>query len=380
MGRSIQLNWRVDELNPSMAPLNSTRRIVRGLLLALTPVTVGVFALALRFPDMTESLYSQATYPWVARGFALVNRAPFSLAETVIVLGFIGGVVCMIRIIRRSNRRLGRTLVWLVGSGAVTLALFFVLWGFNYARPSLAARAGLAAGDMEAESVLAAGISAAELASSLYESLETQPAPSVMPFDLGGLNRALDTSFNQLKLPGDPIDFAPTPAKPLASSVLLSYLGISGIFFPFTGEPSINILQPDAALPLVVAHEKAHQRGVTNEGEANFAAFIACADEASPPYLRYAAYLFATRYLLGEASRYLPRETIDEAWSHLDEGPTTDVRAIYDFWRRYEGPASRAAARANDHYLRTMQVPGGLQSYGTVVQLMMALDAKGELF
>ncbi len=353
---------------------------MRRLILALLPVTVATFAIALHFPNVTESLYSQSIYPWVARGFALVNRARFSLAETIALVGLVAGLAGLVRIVRQRDRRFTRTLLWVAGIAAVAVTVFFVLWGFNYARPSLATRSALSADGVKAEAVLAAGIEAAELASSLFDTLETQTMPSVLPFGFDALNHELDEAFGRLKLPGDPIDFEPTPAKPLSSSWMLSYLGISGIFIPFTGEPSVNVLQPDAALPIVVAHEKAHQRGVTHEGEANFAAFLACANESSPPYFRYAAYLFATRYLLGEASRYLPRNSIESAWSHLDEGPTADVRAIHEFWRRFEGPASRVASRANDQYLRTMQVPGGIQSYGTVVQLLMALDEKGELF
>ncbi len=55
------------------------------------------------------------------------------------------------------------------------------------------------------------------------------------------------------------------------------------------------------------------------------------------------------------------------------------MRAIHEFWRRYEGPVSMAVSHVNDRYLRAMQVPGGVQSYGTVVELLMALDESGEL-
>jgi hypothetical protein len=357
------------------------RRWLRNWVLALLPLTVVSFVVALRFPDATESLYSQSAYPWVARAFASVNRVTFSLAEIFALVGLAAGLAVIFRIWRGRDRRWARTFSFAASSAASLVVLFFLLWGFNYARPSLATRSALSANDVDAAAVISAGTRAAELASSLYQTLETQQAaPSVIPFTFEALNRELDAAFEQLKLPGDPIDFEPTPVKPLSSSLLWSYLGISGIFIPFTGEPSVNVLQPDAALPIVIAHEKAHQRGVTHEGEANFAAFLACAQESSPPYLRYAAYLFATRYLLGEASSYLPQSDLEQAWAHLDEGPTRDVRAIHEFWRRYEGPASRAASRANDHYLKTLQVPGGAESYGTVVQLLMALDARGKLF
>lgn len=360
--------------------IEALRPILKTLSVALFPVAVATFALALRFPDATDSLYSESIYPLVARGFALMNRASFSLAEPLAVVAVVAWLAGTFSILRRRERRFTRSLLWVAGTGGVLAALFLGLWGLHYARPSLAARSKLEADAVSAEEVLAAGQRAAEVATSIYARLETERTPTELPFSFDTLNRELDAAFQRIELPGDAIDFDPTPVKPLASSALFSYLGISGIFVPFTGEPSVNALQPDVALPIVVAHEKAHQRGVTHEGEANFAAFLVCAHESSPDYFRYAAYLFATRYLLGEASRYLPRPDVDNAWSHLGEGPRADVRAIREFWQRYEGPASRVAAHANDRYLRTMQVPEGAQSYGTVVQLLMALERRGELF
>lgn len=360
--------------------VETLRTTLKTLSVALFPLTVATFALALRFPDATENFYSNSIYPLVARGFALVNRASFSLAEPIAAVAVLAWLVGTFWIARRRERRLVRSLMWVMGTGGILVALFLGLWGLNYARPSLAVRSELHADGVSAGEVLAAGQTAAEVATSLYAKLEPQRRPTELPFSFDTLNRELDEAFERIALPGDSIDFDPTPAKPLASSKLFSYLGISGIFVPFTGEPSVNALQPDAALPIVVAHEKAHQRGVTHEGEANFAAFLACAHESSPVYFRYAAYLFATRYLLGEASRYLPRPDVANAWSRLGEGPRADVRAIREFWHRYEGPASRVAAQANDRYLRTMQVPDGVQSYGTVVRLLMALERRGELF
>jgi hypothetical protein len=56
-----------------------------------------------------------------------------------------------------------------------------------------------------------------------------------------------------------------------------------------------------------------------------------------------------------------------------------DVQALNDFWERYQGVASELTAEVNDGYLRALQVPEGAESYGTVVRLLLALDARGEL-
>ena len=352
----------------------------RVVALSLLPLAVSGSYLAFQFPAVTDALYSKRLYLLVVRGFAMFRLWSFSLAEPLFVALVLLLVYQIYRWSRDKRHRIRRAVVaiW-AGAGAVALTFLF-LWGFNYARPSLQDRLGLSREGIEASVVLDAGRRAAMLTSDLYEELLPAASPTALPFDFEELNLLLDDAYDRLALPGDALSFQPAPAKPLLSSTLFSYLGISGIFIPFTGEPSVNALQPDVALPMVVAHEKAHQRGITHEGEANFAAFLACAQADNATYFRYAAYLFATRYLLGEASNYRPRDEVDAAWELLSNGPKDDIRAIRDFWRRYEGPATVVVTTMNDQYLRTMQVPDGVQSYGTVVKMLLALDREGGLF
>lgn len=357
------------------------KRTARILGFLLLPLGWLAFELALLAPGGIETWYAEGMYPGVVALFALVNRSSFSIAEILLVaslpvLLWLGSRAFRRRSMGAGVRAVASTLWIALG---LFLWVFLGLWGFNYARPSLAERMDLAAGRIEAATVLDAGTRTAERAASLYRELGQSSVPTRMPFSFHELDQEIDALYLATALPGDAIDSPGAPAKPLASSTVFSYLGISGIFVPFTGEPSVNALQPDASLPVVLAHEKAHQRGITDEGEANFAAFLVCSREDAPPYLRYAAYLFATRYLLGEASRYAPEEEVRAAWALLGEGPIADVEAIRAFWERYQGRAMEAASRVNDSYLRAMHVEGGVESYGTVVQLLMALDAQHEL-
>ncbi|HEY7697121.1 MAG TPA: DUF3810 family protein, partial [Vicinamibacteria bacterium] len=249
----------------------------------LLPLALSTLYLSFRFPQSTETLYAQGLYPEVVRLFAAMNRGYFSWAEVLLLVGSVA-IALFFR-----PRRLLLTIWWAAG---VAVWAFLVLWGFNYARPSLEERLALVPPAADPEMLLEAGERTASETAALYSKLEQSSRPTRLPVSFEELDRLIDEGYRELKLPGDRIDGSTMPAKPLMSSTLFSYLGISGIFIPFTGEPSVNALQPDAALPLVLAHEKAHQRGITHEGEANFAAFLVCSRESAPPYLRYAAYLF----------------------------------------------------------------------------------------
>jgi hypothetical protein len=343
----------------------------------LLPLGIVFVDFSFRFPDATERYYARGIYPHVVHLFAAVNRTRISLAEILVVVGAASVLVVGYRFL---TRRRWRALAMMLWSGAgLALWAFLVLWGFNYGRPSLERRMGLDPGDASPEDILAAGERLAALTRALFDELPVADSPTRLPMDFTELDALVDAGYRKLSLPGDAIDGSTAPAKALGSSLLFSYLGISGIFVPFTGEPSVNALQPDVALPFVLAHEKAHQRGITHEGEANFAAFLVCSREDAPPYLRYSAYLFATSYLLQEASRFVPEETVRAAWERLGPGPRTDLGAIREFWQRYEGLASETATRVNDGYLRALRVPEGVESYDTVVSMLLALDARGEL-
>ena len=161
------------------------------------------------------------------------------------------------------------------------------------------------------------------------------------------------------------------PAKPLFSSLLMSYLGLSGFYYPWTGEANYNDQVPDSELPLVIAHEKAHQRAFASEDEASFAGFLACLYSGST-YARYSAYLFAQRQLLRELFRAAPERARAATLERLP-GVQRDLEAVARFWDRYHGVASRVTSSVNDSYLKLHRVKGGIRSYGRSARLLVLL-------
>ena len=370
--------------------MNSTSRARKALLIVgLSFLPLGIFAreLAFRLPQQVESAYGGAVYPLIVRFLGGVNRlTPFSLAEALLLGGPLAAVVFFFLRKRAGADRARPWKVLILRFAAflwilcgVLLVSFLVLWGFNYARPSLERRLGVSIEGVEAQEVLDAGRRCVRLATALHSELGVaNESPTKLPMDFSTLNEIVDDRLRSLSLPGDPIRHSTSPVKKLALSTVMSYMGLSGIFVPFTGEPSMNGKVPDVSVPMVVAHEKAHQRGITDEGEANFVAFLACSDVEAQPYLRYAAYLSAGTRLLGAAANYVP-EDAGRVWNEVGPGPRRDLQAIRDFWLRYEGPLSEFADKVNDTYLRSQRVPGGIQSYGRVTRLLISLDRQGRL-
>ena len=64
--------------------------------------------------------------------------------------------------------------------------------------------------------------------------------------------------------------------KPALFSKLMSASNFTGYLFPFLGESTLNVDCPAVFIPVTVAHEFSHQRGVAQEEQANFVGIEAC--------------------------------------------------------------------------------------------------------
>ncbi len=335
-------------------------------------------------PRIVEAAYSNGIGSTIASLLsAITGLVSFSLAEFVLagtVVGIAGYLFLRLRSGFRRDRSWG-SLLASVSLDTLSLSLwvavtFYVIWGLNYSRPSLADRQNwgrLADARMTPEEHLAelerlgsALVTGTNLA---FEQRWNSPLPTP---DWRALDRSLDRAF--LKVAGElgrPHSWAEPrgPAKPVLGSIILSYLGISGFYFPWTGEACFNKLVPDSQLALTIAHEKAHQRGIASEDEANFVGFLAClsADSSSA---RYSGLLFAQRQILTEVFRSDPESARRIASGRL-EGVREDIRRSDLFWRRFEGPASQVGRQFNDSYLRLHGVVGGIESYRLSSRLLV---------
>lgn len=359
-----------------------------------------LFQGGLASPERVESFYTTGIYPLVVGVFSFLSGlVPFSLAElftAAAALFVIGRVTWRLTgrfrqpvpgggaptgetetsarppAHRAPLRRLAYTAVFALAGAGALYAIFLVVWGLNYARPRLEHRLDLPIGQIsEAELVRLTTRVAAE--TTRFHRLAGLPAAAVSksPLDFAALSTAIDEAYDAIDLPGDPGPGRMSPVKPAVFSGLMSRLGISGIFVPFTGEPTVNTGPPDVAVAFTAAHEKAHQRAITHEGEASFAAYLALSRQRRHPYLSYAASFYAARHLLA-AVRNADAEDRDRAWAALGPGPRRDLDALNAFWAQHRGMVRGAARRVNDSYLRTMRIPDGARSYGTVVRLLIA--------
>jgi hypothetical protein len=159
-------------------------------------------------------------------------------------------------------------------------------------------------------------------------------------------------------------------AKPVLLSPVMSYLGIGGIYAPFTGEANVNATLPDWDRPFTVCHELAHQSGFAREDEANFLAYLACRSHPDRDF-QYSGTFQAALYVLG-ALAAADRPAYDAARAALPAPLQRDLAALAAWRQRYKSRLSGVQDRVNDTYLRSQGQREGVRSYGRMVDLLLA--------
>ena len=159
-------------------------------------------------------------------------------------------------------------------------------------------------------------------------------------------------------------------AKPAFYSKLMSAWGFTGYLCPLTGESTLNVDCPEVFLPVTIAHEYAHQRGVAAEQEANFVGIMASIASGRPAYV-YSGWLYGYQHL----SNALYRADPEAAAACMAELPAA-ARADFDlnnaYWASWEGPVREVGEAVYDSFLQSYGQELGMQSYGACVDLLVA--------
>ena len=158
--------------------------------------------------------------------------------------------------------------------------------------------------------------------------------------------------------------------KRMVFSRLFSAMNFTGFYSPYTGESNLNVDSPACLLPANISHELAHQRGIASEQECNFLA-IAAATSSDDVVYQYSGYLMGYIHLSNALYRADP-DRWGEVYASLPEAVRADLRYHSAYWDQFEGPAATVSKAIYDSALKSYGQEDGIQSYGTVVDLLVA--------
>jgi len=341
------------------------------------PLAYLLSLLARALPGLTESIYGQFIGP--ATGWALARLTgwlPFSLAEWLLLLASVHWITRWITASRLDGMRLrtlGRASALNLREWSIVFAVFMLVFGLQYQRPTLAERMGWA-DDFETDLLEQLAAASVEEVNSLYRELhgsdDSGAATRIKNFDHVDqeLERAWDSVASEFRL-GSAAGWKRGRSKGLLISPLLSRLGLSGFYFPWTGEANRNRDIPSMRQPHVAAHEKAHQRGIAREDEASFLGW-ATARRSESTAARYSAAMYAHRRLLRALLRENPGRGQEILRARLP-GVQRDVDDLHAWWNSHHGRATVAAERINDRYLRSHRIRDGRASYARSLRLLL---------
>lgn len=359
-----------------MKKQNLLKKLTVALLL---PFGAALVYFSLNNAELVEKLYSKGVYPPIGRFLSrLTGIFPFSLAELCFIFVpaafVIYSIIVLLRFFQKGKRGLEYFLSYAVNLVAVISIGFFtflIIWGLNYYRLPFASIAGLEVKPASAEELESLCDSLIDRANALREKVSTYMDGSfVIPGSRRDILNSCYKGYEAISSKYPVLAGRYGNPKPVLLSGLMNYTGICGIYFPFTGEANVNVAIPLSTLPSTASHEMAHQRGFAREEEANFISYLACTAHPDVNY-QYSGMLLALTNSMSALYKADP-EAFTRLSQNYSEGVRKDIEEIRDFWRKYEGPVERASEKINNQYLKANNQRDGVQSYGRMVDLLIA--------
>lgn len=132
----------------------------------------------------------------------------------------------------------------------------------------------------------------------------------------------------------------------------------------------MNDDSPACLLPATIAHEMAHQRGIASEDECNFLAVLTCATSGNAVY-EYSGYLMGFVHLSNALYRADPARW-EAVHAELNAQVRADLADNNAYWARFESETAELSQSVYDGVLKSYGEESGIQSYGEVVDLLVA--------
>lgn len=344
---------------------------------------LGLFAVLIRlisenFTGFTEVWYARGLYPAI-RGLLDYSIALIPFPTFYLLLaGLFWWIWVFFKNLFKKNKGFRSRLYFcfrsLINFSGWLVFIFLFFWGYNYYRIPLYQHLSLQPEPLNEKLLLQEMEATQEGLYHLRSHLQQDTGTISHFWDFTDQRRMLreemkvilsDMGYSWRGLP---------TVKQFYPSGIMRRMGIFGIYFPFTGEgyldPSLHPLEKSFTL----AHELAHGFGITDEGEANFMAWLVCA-ESSDSYLKYVGELKLFRYQLNDLHRMDPESyrQFTEKIPILIKSDIVEIQKANLEIRPYFLELSR---KSNDLYLKSQGIKAGVKSYAQLPMLAFAWRSK----
>lgn len=327
------------------------------------------------FPDFFFPAYRKISSAWInllATAFSFVKVAIWDIGLIVLLLGFI--LYTIIVIVGKKG-----FVSWLSSVLAVISVMVFLAingWMLNHYAPPLSESIGLTirqySEDELYESCEYYLLQAAEYSLQIERDSEMHALKS----DFYESAEKAGNSYSTLNVRYPVFRGSDKPVKKLSVvGEYLMYNGIVGMFMPLSGEAGVPESVPAIPLAYTMCHEAAHRLGIASEQEANFAAFLACANSNDSDFI-YSGYYSAFSYCFSALAAQDQERAMSLYEKHSDNNGVYLVRLdrhdTFEYYRKYDSVLQTVSDNINDTYLKTFSQESGIRSYGEVTDYLIA--------
>jgi len=312
------------------------------------------------FPGIADVVYRKFIFQIirVVHDFTL-GLLPFTAAFLLLPVY----LFFLFRFLLKRKITIGKLLLRLLNATFFTLALFLVLWGYNYACPGVFGPDKMATAPLSDEQLLQFGLATAQRTSSLREQI-AHDAESGFELNESEIRTALETKLHEQDFP----TLGKVRCRILKDGGQMRKLGIAGFFFPFHEEGYTSNSYLLCTQAFICAHEMSHGYGVTHEGEADFMAYVSLSNSANAE-LQYAAELELLRNIRGRL-RVVNPPLRDSLKARTDSLVEIDLRSIYTNGLAYHEYVPGVQDKLNNFYLKAMGIGEGTKSYDEMLEMV----------
>jgi len=347
-------------------------------LILLLPIGIILFLAASLVPDFVEKVYSTGINRFTVQGISLVTGLiPFSVAEILVVvfsIYILYRVINLLYILIRRPSEIKPAAKKFLKDFIITVSVlyfaFVLMWGLNYQRNSFSEAASFDVSPVSLQELRGVCEDLVNRTNSL-RTLVDEDDKGVMKlrsgrsYTLNNAYKGYDEAAKSYPVLGGKFG----RPKGVFLSKFMSLLGIGGVYFPFTCEPSVNMDLPDTSIPFNACHEMAHQRGFAREEEANYIGYLTSTLHPDNDF-KYSGCLNALMYAMG-ALRDADGAAYGQLREKYSEGIRRDLNELRIYWEQNEGTLNDISTKVNNTYLKANMQKDGIGSYGRMVDLLI---------
>ncbi len=324
------------------------------------------------FPEILEGVYQNGAFALFR--YIYDYTIGYILPFPMLWISF-GVIIYVIFIRKYGHKHLLSLIAQIFGHSLIVASLFYILWGWNYAQKPIAERLDLERVALDTLSLYNEATWAVEQINTLRSLLQDDSLTLSPQYESGvemerDVRRYLSSALSLID--------RPTPGRPrvrvLRPKGLLLRFKTAGIYMPYALEGHIDGGLLELEWPYTMSHEMSHAYGITDEGECNFTAFLACM-HSEDPYFQYSAMIDYILYVMRDVYRANParHKTI---FSKLHAGFQADLQAMRENNQLYPDILPEIRDFMYDSYLKSNGVKAGLKSYSQFVGLVISYKSK----